>query len=104
MSEKEPLEFLASYYGVLDAIPTPVLAPKRPTGWGIWSFALAPFAASAIAYLFMSFCASGAASSNSGVPMQLPIDRYALDEIRSSAPSKLSGDHVSNTLAGRSVI
>ena len=104
MNKNEPLEQLASFYQSLDSIPTPPLDIRPKSRWGLWSLAFAPFGAVAIAYAFISLCAS--AQTEAGVPssIQLPIDRYALDEIRATTPSKHSGSHASNELSLRSLI
>jgi len=104
MSEKAPLDKLAGFYQSLDSIPTPPLVVRRPRGSIHWSMLLAPFGAAFVAYIFMSFCAAYPSDSHAGTPVQMSIDRYALDEIRSSTPTRQAPTHALNTVSTRSLI
>jgi len=103
MNSKSPLDQLSSFYDRLDAIPTPPLIVNQPRGWSFWSMMLAPLGASLFACAFMALCASGPKDSNSTSPVPLLIDRYAVDEIKSMAPTRKQPGHASNHISTRFV-
>lgn len=104
MNEEPSISKLSSFYKKLDTIPTPVIVPKRPTGWVIWSIFAAPLGASLLAVAFMSLCASGPADPHAIVPIRISTDRFAVEELRHEAASQKPVRHVSKGDQGRSLI
>jgi hypothetical protein len=94
MNRPEPLDQLSSFYQALDSIPTPPLAIKPPSRWGLLSLVLAPICSTLFVYGFVMFCASGPVDPNSGVPLELAIDRSAMAEIKAAAISQPPRAHV----------
>ena len=93
MKEETPLDQLAQFYEALDAIPTPTIQPKAPDFLGVWSFAFAPIAAALLASGFILLCALGPTSHGAGGSIQIPMDHFAIEEMKSTAPEAITGTH-----------
>ena len=104
MSEEISIDKLSNFYKKLDMIQTPILAPKKPSGWAIWSLIAAPLGASLLAFAFMSLCASGPADPHAIVPIKIPTDRFAVEEMRRESPTEKPVLHVSKSAQGRAAI
>jgi hypothetical protein len=89
----EPLDKLAAFYKSLDDIPTPALTLRRLSLIDYGKFALAPLAAALLAFGFMMICAYGPADAKPYSPVTLPIDRYALSELKSAPPAQPAPKH-----------
>jgi hypothetical protein len=104
MNEDRSIDKLSSFYKKLDGIPTPPLTPKTPLFWSIWYMVVAPLGASLVAFAFMSVCASGPADPHAIVPIRIPTDRFAVEELRRESAPQKTILHVSKGVQGRSVI
>ena len=93
MKEEIPLDQLAQFYEALDAIPTPMIQPKAPNIFGVWSVAFAPIAAALLASGFILLCGLGPTSPGSGGSVQIPMDHFAIEEMKSTAPEATTGTH-----------
>lgn len=104
MKSTEPLDKLVGFYQSLDAIPTPILVVPPPRKRRQWSILFSPLGAALVAYAFMSFCALGPTAPADKAPVQLSMDRYARDEIRSSVQATQPSPHALNGTSMRSMI
>ncbi len=93
MKQEPSLDHLAEFYAALDTIPTPPIRAKRQTFLGALSFALAPIAAALLASGFILFCTLGPADSGSASGVQIPMDHFAIEEMKSTAPEVTAGTH-----------